>query len=210
MNTDLDSKLRVHAIYVIIEDGRCAYFKEFSELAPSPHLVSAMLTAMQVFVKEVVGTNFSEVTAGPFTFISEKAGPFSVVLVSGKSKTVTEKAKYLVLRFMRKYQGIIEDWNGEMYDFHDFDQDVEEVFGMVDVLRSDPKVPLDALALIELSPELQAIAQLALRKIELTTKMTAKALDMPEFAIDHKLKRMFELGYFGRYAYKGDYVYFLN
>lgn len=206
----LTHRLRIHAIYVIVDDGRCAYFKAYSAIAPSAHLVSAMLTAMQVFVREVVGSNFSEVTAGPFSFISEKAGPFSIVVVGTKNPEVMQKSKYLVLRFIRKYKTKIEKWKGELIDFEDFDEDVDEVFGLIEDLRVDPKAPLDALALLTLEESLQPVAKLLLTKEEVDKNQTAIALGITEIEALNYLEKLFELGYIGRFSRKGTIFYFIR
>lgn len=206
----LTHKLRIHAIYVIVDDGRCAYFKAYSAIAPSAHLVSAMLTAMQVFVREVVGSNFSEVTAGPFSFISEKAGPFSIVVVGTKNPEVMQKSKYLVLRFIRKYKTKIENWKGELIDFEDFDEDVDEVFGQIEDLRIDPKAPLDAIALLTIESELQPVAKLMLAKGEVDSNLTALSLEITEIDANNRLEKLFELGYIGRFSRSGAVYYFVR
>ncbi|OLS26295.1 MAG: hypothetical protein HeimC2_15390 [Candidatus Heimdallarchaeota archaeon LC_2] len=202
--------MRIHAVYVIVDDGRCAYFKAFSEIAPSSHLVSAMLTAMQVFVKEVVGSNFSEITAGPFSFISEQAGPFSIVVVGTKSQEASEKSKYLVLRFIRKYKTMIENWKGELIDFVDFDEDVNEVFGMTEGLRVDPKIPLDAIALLQIKESLQPIARRILARYEISIEDMAKDLDLTFIVTANLLNELFELGYIGRFRRDDKTFYFIK
>ncbi|MHA2251282.1 MAG: winged helix-turn-helix domain-containing protein [Candidatus Kariarchaeaceae archaeon] len=203
-------KFRVHSVYIIVEDGRCAYDKAFSELAPSPHLVSAMLTAMQVFIKEVTGSYFSEISAGPFSFISEKAGPFSVVLVSTKSEEAIEKAKYLTLRFIRRFKSSIEDWSGETIDFQDFDEDVEIVFGPQNDVRVDPKKPLDAIALIQLKHELQEIAKYLLQKEEKTVDEIAEELSLSKYVVFDQINELYDLGYIGRFEKDSNLVYFVR
>lgn len=203
-------KMRIHAVYVIVDDGRCAYFKAFSEIAPSSHLVSAMLTAMQVFVKEVVGSNFSEVTAGPFSFISEKAGPFSIVVVGSKSEEASEKSKYLVLRFIRKYKSKIEGWKGELIDFEDFDEDVHEVFGMTEGVRVDPKAPLDALALLQIEERLQPVAKRILAKDQVSIEEMAKDMGLTLIVTANLLNDLFELGYIGRFRRDDQTYYFIR
>ncbi|MFV2014420.1 MAG: hypothetical protein ACC656_03250 [Candidatus Heimdallarchaeota archaeon] len=195
---------------MIVDDGRCAYFKAFSAIAPTAHLVSAMLTAMQVFVREVVGSNFSEITAGPFSFISEKAGPFSIVVVGTKNPEVIQKSKYLVLRFIRKYKTKIENWKGELIDFEDFDEDVDEVFGLIEDLRIDPKAPLDAIALLTIESELQPVAKLMLSKAELEMNQTALSLGITEIEAKNRLDKLFDLGYIGRFSRSGEVFYFVR
>jgi hypothetical protein len=195
---------------VIVDDGRCAYFKAFSAIAPSAHLVSAMLTAMQVFVREVVGSNFSEVTAGPFSFISEKAGPFSIVVVGTKNPEVMQKSKYLVLRFIRKYKSKIEHWKGELIDFEDFDQDVDEVFGLIEDIRIDPKIPLDAIALLQIESDLQPVAKLILGKQEVEKNLTALSLNITEIDATNRLDKLFDLGYIGKFNRSGETFYFVR
>ena len=169
-----------------------------------------MLTAMQVFVKEVVGSNFSEVTAGPFSFISEQAGPFSIVVVGTKSKEASEKAKYLVLRFIRKYKTMIENWRGELINFVDFDEDVHEVFGMTEGVRVDPKNPLDALALLQIEERLQSVAKRILAKYELSIEEMAKDLDLTFIDTANLLNELFDLGYIGRFRRDDKTFYFIG
>jgi hypothetical protein len=205
---EAELKFRAHAVYVIVDDGRCAYSKAFSEVAPSPHLVSAMLTAMQVFIKEVTGSVLSEVNAGPFSFISEKAGPFSVVLVSTKSNEAIEKAKYLVLRFIRKFKSSIEHWDGDEIDFESFEEDVNEVLGVQEDIRIDPRQPLDAIALIQLRNDLQPIAKYLLTKGEVTVDFVAEDLGFPKMQVYSQLNELFDFGHIGRYTSQGTIFYF--
>lgn len=205
----MSASSKIHAVYVIVDDGRCAYSKAYSEIAPSPHLVSAMLTAMQVFINEVLGTFFSEVTAGPFSFISEQAGPFSVVIVGKKSEGNVEKAKYLVLRFIKRYKSHIEQWNGEMMDFNEFDEDVHDIFGNIEDIRIDPKIPLDAIALIQLDEDLQSTAKLILTKGEVMIHDVMEHLDLPEFIVKLRLQKLFDMGYTGRFTSGGKFYYFI-
>lgn len=210
MEDSFERQFRAHAVYIIVDDGRCAYFKAFSELAPSPHLVSAMLTAMQVFIKEVTGSFFSEVTAGPFSFVSEKAGPFSVVLVSTKSSEALAKAKYLVLRFIRRYQSALDQWKGETLDFQNFDIDVADVFGNQEDIRIDPKIPLDSISLIKLKPNLQKVAKQLLTKEEVSVDQLAEELGESRFKVYANLNELFELGHVGRYTKDRKLIYFIR
>ncbi len=206
---DIDQDIRVHAIYVIAEDGRTAFHKAYSNNAPPTHLVSAMLTAMQVFIKEVTGENFSEVTAGPFTFVSEKVGPFSVVIISSKSHKITEKAKFLTLRFIRKYKNAIENWGGETVIFADFEKDVEDIFGKVEDIRIDPKNPLDIFRILSLPEEFQPIVKYLLIKGEAPLTEISDKLNIGRYILQKKLESMVEQGNIGRYVKDQDFVYFI-
>lgn len=203
------SSLRVHAVYVIVEDGRCAYNRAFSEAAPAPHLVSAMLTAMQVFIREVTGNYFTNVDAGPFSFIAEKAGPFSVVIISGKSEETFEKAKYLTIRFMKRYKGTIENWKGETIEFADFDKDVDLIFGRYDEPRKDPTRPLDVFTLMNLDHKYQVLAKALIGIKEAKVERIAEKAGEGVAEAQIKLDDMVEKGYVGRFSLNNEKVYFV-
>jgi len=191
--------MRVHSVYVIVDDGRCAFFKSYSEDAPSQDLVAAMLTAMQSFIREVTGSYFSELTAGPFSFVSEVAGPFQVVMVTSKSDKAVETVQHLGMRFMRKYKQLIENWKGETIDFEDFIIDVNEVVGIgSETLRVDPKNPLNAATLVFLPPELQNIAVGLIQIDQITAEDLAVKLKIdPAIALE-RCESLLELGHIGK------------
>ncbi len=203
--------MRPHAVYIIAQDGRNAFSKIFSTKAPNEDLVSAMLVAMQNFVKEVTGTYFSELTAGPIQFSSEKAGPFYVVLVSTRSKLALEKVKHLGILFMRRYKTLIENWKGETIHFEDFEKDIEDVLGEFnEALRIDPKKPLDATSLIFLEKDIQPVARLILRKRELSPFDVSNALNMDINNAISKLERLFSMGHLGKYEENNETYYFVQ
>ena len=200
---------RPYAIYIIIEDGRCAYFKPFSDNAPPPDLVSALLTAMQGFVKEVTGSHFTELTAGPFSFTSERVGPFSVVIVSNKSEIAIEKAKYLSLRFIKRFRMDIENWSGNTIDFETFDEDIQEIIGKVDTIRIDPSVPLDAISLLSLRPQLQSVSKALLTKGALTLPQVIELTGISPIQAENQLEELLLMGHVGKYKKEGQLYYFV-
>ena len=202
-------RIRIHAVYVIAEDGRTAYYRAFSNQAPTPHLVSAMLTAMQVFIKEVTGSYFTEVHAGPFSFVSEKAGPFSVVIVSEKSHKSLDRAKFLTLRFIRKYRSAIENWTGQTVEFADFDEDVEEVFGKLDDIRIDPINPLDVMTLLTIHEKYQPVVKYLLTKGEVSLDHIAIEFEDDRFILHGYLEELVKLGHVGRFIKEGNFWYFV-
>jgi len=203
------SNFRPFAIYVIVEDGRCAYFKPFSDNAPPPDLVSALLTAMQGFVREVTGSHFSELTAGPFSFTSEKVGPFSVVIVSNKSEVAVEKAKYLSLRFIKRFRTHIENWKGHTIDFETFDEDVQDIIGVADSIRIDPSIPLDATSLLSLPPNLQSVSKALLTRGELTVHDAAELIGQTPIQVENQMENLLLLGHIGKYKKEGKIYYFV-
>ncbi len=202
--------MRPHAVYIIAEDGRNAFSKRFSTIAPDEDLVSAMIVAMQNFIKEVTGTYFSELTAGPIQFSAERAGPFYVVLVSTRSTKAIEKVKHLGILFMRRYKTLIENWKGETIDFEGFNEDIDEVIGHdPQDLRIDPRNPLDAKTLIFLEPELQDIAKYLLRKKETTIGNIASDLNLDTESVLRVVETLFERGHVGKEKIGGTTKYFV-
>ena len=202
--------MRPHAVYIIAEDGRNAFSKRFSTIAPDEDLISAMIVAMQNFIKEVTGTYFSELTAGPIQFSAERAGPFYVVLVSTRSEKAIEKVKHLGILFMRRYKTQIENWKGETIDFEGFNEDIDQVVGQKPQdLRVDPKHPLDAKTLIFLEPELQDVAKYMLRKKESTIGKLSIDLGIDGDTASQIIETLFERGHIGKEIIGGVTKYFV-
>lgn len=191
-------EFRPHGVYIIVDDGRNAYFKGFSDHAPSPDLVSAMLTAMQSFVFEVTGAYFSDLTAGPFSFTSEKVGPFAVVLASTKSEKAEEYTKYLALRFIKRFALLLENWNGETADFEAFDVDVTEIFGVLPSRRIDIKNPIDAATLMTLKQDLQSVVRYLLIKGDSSIEQIAAGINESEILVQTKINELLALGHIGK------------
>lgn len=202
--------MRPHAVYIIAEDGRNAFCKRFSTIAPDEDLISAMIVAMQNFIKEVTGTYFSELTAGPIQFSAQKAGPFYVVLVSTRSEKALEQVKHLGILFMRRYKTLIENWKGETIDFEGFNEDIEEVIGVdPEDLRIDPKNPLDAKTLIFLEQELQQVAKYLIRKKEATIGRLVSDLGIKTEDAIKSVETLFERGHIGKEKVEGVTKYFV-
>ena len=97
-----------------------------------------------------------------------------------------------------------------LIDFADFDDDVAEIFGRIDDLRVDPKVPLDAVALIRLDSSLIDVAQYLLRGAEMSISELSEKIDQPENIVGEKLHLLFAQGYIGRYNKTGKVFYFIR
>jgi hypothetical protein len=201
---------RVHAVYIIAKDGRCAYSRPFSDLAPPEDLVSAMLIAMQGFIFEVTNEYFNELTAGPFMFTLEKAGPFTVTIVSTRSDEVINSAKYLGLRFIKRFRNLIEHWNGDTEAFESFDEDVNEIFEIQTVIRKDPLKPLNAPTLILLPNHLQLVANYLLQNKEGTINQIADGIRESAGNTEKKAQELVSLGHIGQYQRGMDVVYFVK
>ncbi len=132
-----------------------------------------------------------------------------MVIVSNKSEIAIEKAKYLSLRFIKRFRMDIENWSGNTIDFETFDEDIQEIIGKVDTIRIDPSVPLDAISLLSLRPQLQSVSKALLTKGELTLPQVIELTGISPIQAENQLEELLLMGHVGKYKKEGQLYYFV-
>ena len=132
-----------------------------------------------------------------------------MVIVSEKSHKSLDRAKFLTLRFIRKYKSAIENWDGKTVEFADFDEDVDEVFGKLDDIRIDPTNHLDVMTLLTIQEKYQPIVKYLLTKGEISLGQIASEFVDDRFILHEYLEELVKLGHVGRFIRDGEFWYFV-
>ncbi len=206
------SVLRVHSVYIITNDGRAAFSEIFSDIAPPIDLVSAMFIAMQSFVQEVTGNYFSKLSAGPFLFVSERAGEFFIVMVSNQSDEALDKIKQIGVTFLKRYKSKIDNWKGDTKDFESFKANVIEILGLSEVeeTRVDPKNTLTSQTLLTLPTDEARVAREMLKVRECDIEELSIMMGEKPIKLIPVIQQLLRKGIIGQENKAGKIHYFIS
>jgi hypothetical protein len=178
---------------------------------PESALITAMISAMQAFIREVSGTQAKKLSTGHgFVFHIEKVGRISIVVATDEDDRPTEQLTNLRTRFLHKFGGKVDTFRGVTDDFDAFIEDVREIFEIKGTeKRVEPSKQLNSFALIQIKPELQKAARAMVMKKEAGILELKEELETTPFRTRELLEELLELGYIGRYFDGEKIVYYL-
>jgi hypothetical protein len=203
--------MRIHAIYVMIHDGRCIFNYPISPTAPPPQLVTGMLSALEIFVQEITGDFPNYLQTGALAFYLNRTGPITIVLTTSKDTIIKNELSDLSLRFMQKFSKKLSSWSGNALMFNDFRTDVVEILGEKPVAeRINPVDPLSAFKLLELPEKLVDVAKALIQIKEGTAVDVMEINGKTEYMNTIRLEELVRLGHVGRYIQKDMYYYFTS
>ncbi|OLS22360.1 MAG: hypothetical protein HeimC2_29960 [Candidatus Heimdallarchaeota archaeon LC_2] len=199
---------KTFAFYIYVRGGTCLFSIDFSPM-PQSALITAMLSAMQAFINEISGDQAKKLSTGGFVFHMESMKEISLVIATS-SETRPSELTELRTVFLHKFGSKITSFTGDTSLFLDFDEDVLRILKMNTVdERIEPKNKLNAYSLLQIRPELQAIAKEAVLKKQTRVSELSKILDRSHLIVQMQLEELFDMGVLGKYSDKGEIVYFL-
>lgn len=202
------AEYKIYAFYIYIKGGTCLFSVDFSPM-PQSALITAMLSAMQAFIKEISGDQAKKLSTGGFVFHMESLDEISLVIATS-SETRPSELTELRNVFFHKYGGQISKFVGDTAMFISFEDDVRSVLKIgQQEEREPPKNKLTAYSLLQIRPELQDIAREAVLKKETRVSELEKLLNRPALVIQMQLEELFDLGFLGKYIEADEIVYFL-
>ncbi|MCY3410762.1 MAG: hypothetical protein INQ03_03905 [Candidatus Heimdallarchaeota archaeon] len=202
--------MKIFACYIFKLDGTCLFDKAFYPM-PEAALITAMVSAMQSFIKEISGVYANKVSAGGFVFHIEKIGKITIALVTSDDERPVDKINKIRTVFISKYGQFIEGSFGQIQQFAAFENELQDILGIIhQEERVNPTKQLNSFAFISIKPELQKIAKLIVMKKEGNALDLAKELNDTAFNVNSGLEQLFDLGYVGRYYEGNSYTYFVD
>lgn len=202
------SDYKKYAFYIYVRGGTCLFSIEFSPM-PQSALITAMLSAMQAFINEISGDQAKKLSTGGFVFHMESMQEISLVIATS-SETRPSELSELRTVFLHKFGSQISKFSGDTSLFLDFEEDVLRIlkYDKFDD-KIEPKNKLTAYSLLQIRPELQAIAREAVLKKQTRVVELSKILDRSHLIVQMQLEELFDLGFLGKYHDIGEIVYFL-
>lgn len=202
------SDYKKYAFYIYVRGGTCLFSIEFSPM-PQSALITAMLSAMQAFINEISGDQAKKLSTGGFVFHMESMKEISLVIATSSEERPPELAELRTV-FLHKFGSQIGNFTGDTSLFLDFEEDVLKILQFDKLAeRIEPTNKLNAYSLLQIRPELQAIAKEAVLKKETRVIELSKILDRSHLIVQMQLEELFDLGFLGKYYDKGEIVYFL-
>ena len=202
-------KQRIRAFYVLLEDGTCLFSLPISPM-PESALITAMLSAMQSFIKEVSGTFAQKLSTGGFVFHIEKVGRVSFVLATAEEERPTTELTQLRTKFLHGYGQLIDDFRGVTDHFIPFEDDVKTILDIsLEMKKTEPTKQLNSFALLQIKPSLQEIAREVILAKGAKPSDLIEKLDLTEYQVRVLLEELFDMGFIGRYIDGAEYVYFV-
>ncbi len=204
--------MKLLSLYIIHEDGRCLYDANFVPNPPPSQLVTGLLTAMQNFVEEMTGSYVSHFSAAGYTFIQKPVGPIYIVVAISDEFPFDQQIELteLGINFLKRYGEYLENWNGDMSMFYEFETITREILKVEKIKeRIDPQTPLNALTLLELPEELQDVAKFLLEKKEVIPTEYAKSRSISVDKSIELFERLVKRGNIGRILKETEPTYFI-
>lgn len=202
------SEYKTFAFYIYVRGGTCLFSIDFSPM-PQSALITAMLSAMQAFINEISGDQAKKLSTGGFVFHMESMKELSLVIATSSEKRPFELTELRNV-FLHKFGSKITSFTGDTSLFLDFEEDVFRILKMNQVdKRIEPKNKLNAYSLLQIRPELQAIAKEAVLKKQTRVSELSKILDRSHLIVQMQLEELFDNGFLGKYSDNGEIVYFL-
>lgn len=208
------------SIYILLDDGRAIFSKDFVPDPPPSQLLTGMMRAMQDFIFELTGDYITEIVAGGFRFFCELFGPLMIVLVTSPTIekndfNVDSKLNKIGLRFMRNYGAILDAWKGDVNEFIEFENDIAEILGDFSVVSVQPIKQLTGLSLLSLSPSVQHVARILVELGRGTKEDISHQLQIRGHSIDADdlelgLLELINAGFIGYSLRDGDRDYFIS
>jgi hypothetical protein len=203
--------MRIYSVFIMLDDGRYLYHQSFTSDAPSVSLSSALLTAVQSFVREVTGSFPTVLSAGGFAFHLEKIGPITIVLTCSDERKPLQSLSQLGMRFINKFGSKVENWRGNPSAFNEFKLDIQDILGEETVQKHIfPDKPLSSLSLLALEAELQETAKTLIQMGEATASQLNEVTGISEYLTKIQLEQLLNLGHVGRRESETDFIYFIR
>lgn len=199
---------KVYAVYVAMPTGECLFAIDFAPM-PESALITAMLSAIQSFILEISGTPAKKFSTRGFVFHIENLKKIYIAVATDSEKPPIELRELRTV-FLRKFATQIENFRGDTSEFAHFEDDVKKIFNFAELTkRTPPKKKLTAYSLLQIPPDLQAVArELALNK-ETKIYPLSRKLKQSGLLTKMQLEELFDLGLVGKTIENRDFVYFL-
>ncbi|MFX1598163.1 MAG: ADP-ribosylation factor-like protein [Promethearchaeota archaeon] len=120
----------IHNVYIIRKSGECLVSRAYGSIALDEGLISGFLSALQSFVAEVSGDRIRSIKTGNVKFIYGGFGDVLFVFCVSQDEDETEiQEKIAAVRdlFLKKYQDILEDWDGSIATFEAFNEILDRI-----------------------------------------------------------------------------------
>jgi len=193
----------------MMNDGTCLFDTSFYPM-PESALITAMISAMQAFIKEVSGSHAKKLSTGGFVFHLDRVGKIVFILATDDDERPESEIYQLRTRFLHKFGGNLHSFSGMTDEYLPFEEDVYDIFNIqVQEHRVEPSQQLNSFALIQIPSHLQEVARTIVMKKEISTIDLYKELDDTPFQINNKVEELVEMGYIGRYFDGNQKVYFV-
>ena len=201
--------MKVYACYVMLSDGTCIHASTFFPM-PESALITAMISAMQAFIKEVSGNYAKKVSTGGFVFHLDRVGKVVFILACDDDNRPDTEMNQMRIRFLHKYGASLDNFKGMTDDYLGFEKDIKEIFDIKEMERKiEPQKQLNSFALLQIPKHLQEVARQVIMKKEISAKSLAETLEITNFPAKEYLEDLFSDGFLGRYFNGFDYLYFI-
>ena len=201
--------MKVFSSYVMLNDGTCIFSAKFLPM-PESALITAMISAMQAFIKEVSGNYAKKLSTGGFVFHIDRVGKLVFILATSEDQRPDEEMGQIRTRFLHKYGASIDSFRGVTDEFTGFEKDLKEILDIKTYEnRIEPTKQLNSFALLQIPKDLQPASRALIMKKELNAKQMSEELEITPLEARKLLDELHELGYAGRFHDGWDFIYFV-
>ena len=168
--TAFDDAINLEQLLVLYKrSGTCIFFKSLGAETIDPDLISGFLSAVQSFGKEIkYQQSLNEITYGDKMLLLSDGNFIRVALVLGKKGSMILRRN--LTRYIKMFEGrfghILPEWRGDLHEFHDSDDLVDQAFNTSIILPHEISADTTKIKLIKTS--------LTRRLLKLAQNLTAE------------------------------------
>ncbi|MBD3406932.1 MAG: hypothetical protein GF411_12515 [Candidatus Lokiarchaeota archaeon] len=202
----------IRAVYVLVSGGVCVFSRSYDPELADPYLLSSFVSAMSSFSKEAMGDDLRGIESdGRFIFVADHKQVTTVVIADGPTEVTANLIDYIGLNFISRYGKDIQEGRQNLPIFDKFTEVLDKIIPK-DLQYTDsvkPRLPLDALAIVELPKKLKDIAMLLVRERQMTAQKGARELGISVKSASNLLEQLVVMGKAGRKIEGRSVIYFV-
>ncbi len=122
----------INGVWIIHKDGKCLFFREYTDLNINEQLFSGFLVALMSFSKEISHQEIKSINLEELTLFYKNVEEKKLIFVIATDSSVREQRTREIIdlieeAFITEFGDILKDWKGDIRIFQKFETKLDEI-----------------------------------------------------------------------------------